>query len=102
MLILVLLGMYFDGAVVFVTKSSLFFRLAVAILCEITIFGLKVKVKSGLENFFLKSNKPLQSCCCPVQKNLPRKAELVWQVSQGLLYRWTEHSILPISTWGGV
>ena len=33
MLILGLLGMYFDAAVVFVMKSSLFFRLAVAILC---------------------------------------------------------------------
>ena len=33
MLILGLLGMYFDAAVVFVTNSSLFFRLAVAILC---------------------------------------------------------------------
>ena len=27
-------GMYFDDAVVFVTNSSLFFRLAVAILCD--------------------------------------------------------------------
>ena len=35
MLILGLLGMYFDAAVVFVTKSSLLFRLAVAILCEL-------------------------------------------------------------------
>ena len=33
MLILGLLGMYFDAAVAFVTKSSLFFRLAPAILC---------------------------------------------------------------------
>ena len=33
MLILGLLGMYFDAAVVFVTNSQLFFRLAVAILC---------------------------------------------------------------------
>ena len=33
MLILGLLGMYFDAAVVFVTNSSLFFRLCVAILC---------------------------------------------------------------------
>ena len=33
MLILGLLGMYFDAAVVFVTKSSLLLRLAVAILC---------------------------------------------------------------------
>ena len=32
MLILGLLGMYFDAAVVFVTKSSLLFKLAVAIL----------------------------------------------------------------------
>ena len=36
MLILVLLGMYFDAAVVFVTKSSLLFRLAVAILCAVS------------------------------------------------------------------
>ena len=34
MLILGLLGMYFDAAVVFVTKSSLLFRLAMAILCN--------------------------------------------------------------------
>ena len=33
MLILGLLDMYFDAAVVFVMKSSLLFRLAVAILC---------------------------------------------------------------------
>ena len=33
MLILVLLGMYFDAAVVFVTSQTLLFRLAVAILC---------------------------------------------------------------------
>ena len=33
MLILGLLGMYFDAVVVFVTKSLLLFRLAVAILC---------------------------------------------------------------------
>ena len=36
MLILGLLGMCFDAVVVFVTKSSLFFRLAVAILCTLT------------------------------------------------------------------
>ena len=35
MLILGLLGMYFDAAVVFVTKSSLLFKLAVAILCNL-------------------------------------------------------------------
>ena len=37
MLILGLLGMYFDAAVVFVTKSSLLFRLAVAILCYVRV-----------------------------------------------------------------
>jgi hypothetical protein len=41
-------------------------------------------MKSGLEFFILKLNEPLQSCCCPVQKNQPRKAELAWQVSRYL------------------
>ena len=42
MLILGLLGMYFDAAVVFVTNSSLFFRLAMAILCmNKSFFGQK-------------------------------------------------------------
>ena len=35
---------------------------------EMTIFGLKVMVKSGLEENILKFNVPLQSCCC--QKGL--------------------------------
>ena len=34
MLILGLLGMYFDAAVVFVASQTLLFRLALAILCE--------------------------------------------------------------------
>ena len=38
MLILGLLGMYFDAVEVFVTKSSLFFRLAVAILWRVLYF----------------------------------------------------------------
>ena len=36
MQILVLLGMYFDAVVVFVTSQTLLFRLALAILCDIT------------------------------------------------------------------
>jgi hypothetical protein len=32
---------------------------------------------------FLKFTELLQSCCCPVQKNLLRKAELACQVSRG-------------------
>ena len=50
---------------------------------ENDIFDLKMMVKNGLELFF-KFTEPLQSCCCPVQKNLPRKAELAWQVSRYL------------------
>ena len=46
------------------------------------IFELKMMVKSGLEFFILKFYQPLQSCCCPVQKKLPGKAELAWQVSR--------------------
>ena len=49
---------------------------------ETNIFGLKVIMKSGLELFILKFQQLLQSCCCPVQKNLPRKAELAWQEQQ--------------------
>jgi hypothetical protein len=49
-----------------------------------TISGLKIMVKSGLEKIILKFNHGLQSCCCPVQKNLPREAELAWQVSRFL------------------
>jgi hypothetical protein len=51
---------------------------------EIDIFDLKMMMKSGLEFFVLKLTEPLQGCCCPVQKNLPRKAELAWQVSRYL------------------
>ena len=50
-------------------------------------------VKSGLEFFILKSYMPLQSCCCPVQKNLPRNAKLTWLVSR---YLWSQKSSLPI------
>ena len=46
MLILGLLCMYFDAAVVFVMKSSLFFRLAVAILCTVVTMCLKILVKN--------------------------------------------------------
>ena len=39
MLILVLLGMYFDAVVVFVTSQTLLFRLALAILWQIHIMS---------------------------------------------------------------
>ena len=41
-------------------------------------------VKSGLEKNILRFHDGLQSCYCPVPKNLPRKAELAWQVSRYL------------------
>ena len=50
-----------------------------------TTYGQKKMVKSGLEKNTSKLYVPLQSCCCLVQKNLPRKAELAWQVS---MYLW--------------
>ena len=44
MLILGLLGMYFDAAVVFFTNSSLLFRMAMAILCTVScIHCLKIR-----------------------------------------------------------
>ena len=49
-----------------------------------TIFGLEMMVKSGLEKIILRFHDGLQTCCCPVQKNLPRKAELAWQISRYL------------------
>ena len=51
---------------------------------EINIFDLKMIMKRGLESFILKFTKPLKSCCSPVQKDLPRKAELAWQISRYL------------------
>ena len=63
MLILGLLGMYFDAAVVFVTNSLLLFRLAVAILCKISLttylkFRHCKKAKKFEKNSHLLSNKP--------------------------------------------
>ena len=50
---------------------------------KLTFSGSKMMVKSGLE-FILKLTEPLHSCCCPVQKNLPIRAELALQVSRYL------------------
>ena len=50
---------------------------------KLSFLSLKMMVKSGLE-FILKLTEPLQSCCCPVQKYLPRMAELAWQLSRYL------------------
>ena len=50
MLILVLLGMYYDAVVVFVTSQTLLFRLALAILCIILFFR-----QTSAELTFVKS-----------------------------------------------
>ena len=51
---------------------------------EINIFEINHISLICLEFFILKFTEPLQSYCCPVQKNLPRKAELARQVSRYL------------------
>ena len=56
------------------------------------ISGLKSRVlkspffdgKKWTRLFILKFTEPLQSCCCPVQKYLPRMAKLAWQLSRYL------------------
>ena len=47
---------------------------------EIDIFDLEMMVKRGLKKIYFEIHRA-QSCCCPVQKHLPRKAELALQVS---------------------
>jgi hypothetical protein len=46
-----------------------------------TIFDLKMMVKSGLDFFFLNSTSPFRVAAAQCKKNLPRKAELPWQVT---------------------
>ena len=41
-----------------------------------------VKVIDTLAAAFHHHYSKIQSCCCPVQKKLPRKAELAWQASR--------------------
>ena len=48
---------------------------------EITIFYLKMMLS---RLFILKFTEPLQSCCCPVQKYLPRIAKLALHLSRYL------------------
>ena len=55
MLILVLLGMYFDAVVVFITSQTLLFRLALAMLCQTGFFTLLLFFK--LWHFFLENHK---------------------------------------------
>ena len=66
-----------------VSKIS-FYKCSKISSLKTNIFYLKMIVKSGLEFSILKFREPLQSCCCPVQKEMHKKAELAWQVSRYL------------------
>ena len=56
MLILVILGMYFDAVVVFVTSQTNLFRLALAILCYRWAVR-KFQSKFSCSQFFRKMNE---------------------------------------------
>jgi hypothetical protein len=43
-------------------------------------------VKSGLEFFYFEIDQALSELLLPSAKNLPKKAELAWQVSRLQLY----------------
>ena len=91
MLILGLLGMYFDAAVVFVTKSSLLFRLALAILWFLFINI----AKQNLPNLWLISFLHQIECKCYSShlKNKERKIKIklleVWLITTVTLCQFT-------------
>ena len=53
-----------------------------------TIFGIKMMVKSGLEKIFWNSTSPFSVAAAQCKKNLPRNAELAWLVSRYLIGSW--------------
>ena len=62
MQILVLLGMYFDAVVVFVTSQTLLFRLALAILCS-PIVGYLMIFLLFLKGYVLNFPLTLSNLC---------------------------------------
>ena len=56
MQILVLLGMYFDAVVVFVTSQTILFRLALAILCGNFVLKVRNDYNFCLFLFSIKTN----------------------------------------------
>ena len=66
------------------TSQNLFYKWIKISSLEINIFEINHISLICLQFFILKFTEPLQSYCCPVQKNLPRKAELARQVSRYL------------------
>ena len=74
------IGFYLNGLTPVIT---LFISGLKSRVLKLSFLSFKMMVKTGLE-FILKLTEPLQSCCCPVQKFLPRLAELAWQLSRYL------------------
>ena len=97
MLILSLLGMYFDAAVVFVTKFSLLFRLALAILwngsskrilypCQISICETTLNQFFDLRRVFLCVNNCSMKKSFRQQVGRPAIQVFSWHTSRQLLY----------------
>ena len=64
--------------------KNLFYKWTKISSLKINIFDINHISLICLEIFILRFTEPLQSYCCPVQKNLPRRAELARQVSRYL------------------
>ena len=62
------------------TRWNSIYKWTKILTLEITILGFLMIMKSGIDIFILKSNKPLQKCCCPVQKILPERLD--WPCQQ--------------------
>ena len=98
MLILGHLGMYFDAAVVFVTKSSLLFRLALAIIlwngsskrilypCQISICETTLNQFFDLRRVFLCVNNCSMKKSFRQQVGRPAIQVFSWHTSSQLLY----------------
>ena len=64
---------FYDLNTSYLTDSCIDFTLKMESVSKMTIFGLKMMVKIGLEKNILKFHEPLQKCCCPVQKKSAQK-----------------------------
>ena len=64
------------------TSQDLFYKWTKILRLKMDIFGLKMMVKSGLDFFYFEIHQAPSELLLPSAKNLPRKAELAWQVSR--------------------
>ena len=79
MLILVLLGMYFDAVVKFVTSQTLLFRLALAMLCIILYFFIffKIQVVEMHKHFALLMTTTFGLGVMVIMENLAVEGQMV-------------------------